>query len=41
VGTGLVGPDLVNTGRVGWWIRRALVVLAFLVKSGGQNPPAA
>jgi hypothetical protein len=40
VGTGLVGPDLVNTGRVGWWIRRALV-LAFLVKSGGQNPPAA
>jgi len=35
---GLIGRDLVNTGRVGWWIGRALVVLAFLVKSGRPEP---
>ena len=35
---GLIGPDIVNLGRVGWWVGRALVVLAFLVKAGDSNP---
>ena len=36
---GLIGPDLVDLGRPGWWAGKVLVVLAFLVKAGDKNLP--
>lgn len=35
-GLGLIGPDLVDLGQFGWWAGKALVVLAFMMRSSGD-----